>query len=382
METMRTRDRLALLTAANALAPATPLQPVSPWQPDGVLAQISLSDLFGLDNLPVDRSTAMHISALSKARNLICGQIARFPLQVMTGSTVTQPQPPLTSALEPDRPRSTTITWIVDALLWWGRAFLQIVSRYAEDGRPRYFRFVPEWEAGTDGAGMLLTAFGKPIDPADWIRIDGPHEGVLNFAQRDIRDAVAIKIAVSHASDNPVPSINLHQTGGDAMTHDEITALVQAWADARRSGGVGYTNQTIEATAMGQAPEQLLIDARNQSAIDLARHCGLPAWSVDASLSTSAITYQNVSSMNRVLLEQSFHPYMDAICDRLSMDDVLARGVWLRMDTSQYLAGDFGTRMTAYATAIGARIYTAAECRALEVGIPLENVTAPTGDQQ
>lgn len=231
-----------------------------------------------------------------------------------------------------------------------------------------FFRFVPEWQATVDNAGMLIHAFDRPVNRGDWIRIDGPHEGLLSKAIDDIRDAIALKRAVSKASNNMVPSLELHQESGNQLTKPEIDQLVDSWVKALRGKGVAYTNQSIKAISHGQAAEQLMIDARNQSAIDLARHMNLPAWAVDAAVEGGSMTYTNVPSRSRELLDYTLQPYLDAIAGRLSLRDVLPHGQTVRFDTTQFLAGDFSTRMEAYKTAIDAGIYTAEEVRQLEAG--------------
>jgi hypothetical protein len=361
------RNRLA--TAAQLAQPVpTVTEIASPWQDNDYLATVTLSELFGLENMPIDRAAAMSVGAISRGRDLICTQVGRFPMRVTKGQAIVQrawaDQP------EIGRSRATTISWICDAMLFFGRAFLEITGRYS-DTYPSRFSWVPEWNARTDGSGQLLAVGNRRVNPGQWLRIDAPHEGLLTRACGDIRDAVALKRAVRKASDNPVPSIELHQTGGDPMSPAAIDDLVDRWMEARRRTGVGYTNQSVELKTHGQALEQLMIDARNQSAIDLTRHMNLPAWAVDATVSGGSMTYTNVPSRSRELLDYTLQPYLDAIAGRLSLGDVLPAGQTVTFDTTQFLAGDFGTRMTAYATAISAGIYTADECRLIEAGQPV-----------
>lgn len=376
----RFRTASQLLTAAQAPAVTPMPQLGSPWADADALSRLTLSELFGYSGRPVTRKQAMSIAPIKRGRNLIAGQIGHYPLIVMRGSARLPKQPALTTQIEAGRPRAITLAWIADALLFFGRAFLTIASR-DYTGRPTAFRFVPEWQAQTDGAGNLLAVDGHRLSARDWVRIDGPDEGLLATSETDINDALALKLATAKASANPVPSIELHQVGTEPMTDAEIAALVNAWAQARSglNGGVAYTNAAIETKTHGQAAEQLLINARNQSKIDLASDMNLPAWAVDASVTGSSLTYSNVQSRTRELIDYTLTPIMDAIVGRLSMDDILPAGQWATFDTSTVLAGSFGERMTAYGTAIDKGIYTAAECRALESGVPLEQSTTNTG---
>lgn len=349
---------------AHGLAPASPwatheLEPFEPFPGWPFVGQ-------------VERAAAMSVAAVAKGRHLITGSIGKFPMVCMAGTAPAPTQPAFIRQPEIGRSRFASIVWTVDALIFYGRAFWKITERYAEDDRPARFEWVPEWSAETDEYGQLVSAWGVPVGPGDSIRIDGPHEGLLNFASDRIREALAIDNAASNAADNPVPSVELHQTAGDPMTDAEISAMVARWAAARRGSGVGYTNQSVEMRPHGQPVEQLLIDGRNWAALNIARAMGLPAWTVDAAVEGSSMTYSNTPSRSRELIDYGLTPYMAAIEGRLSLNDVLPNGQWVRFDTTDLLRGDFKARMEAYAVAINAGIYTAEECRRMEAGTALE----------
>lgn len=355
-----------------------PAQPVSPWQTPDALTSHTLSDLFGLTGTHVTRESAISLGPVKRGRKLITSQIASLPLIVYKGTDRVTPQPAFTAQLELGRARSVTIAWIVDALLFYGRAYLEVTNRDWTN-RPTRFAFVPEWNAKTDGAGNLLAIGDRHVTTDQWIRIDSDEEGILATAQADINELLAIKQASRRASDNPVPSIELHQTGGDPLTDAQVDRLIERWAAARRgeNGGVAFTNQSLEAKVHGVAAEQLLISARNQSSIDVVNHMNLPAWSIDAVVEGSSMNYTNVPSRTRELIDYTLKPYMLAITERLSMDDVLPAGTWCQFDTSHALQGSFTERMTGYKAAIDSNIYTADECRALERGLPLEERKTP-----
>jgi len=317
----------------------------------------------------------MSVAAVARGRELICATIGKFPLITMRGASPVLPQPVLTTQPEFGRPRYISFTWIVDALLFYGRAFLVKLDQNGQrtTDRPARFMWVPEWSATTDQYGNLTHAYGVELGSTnEAIRIDGPHEGFLNYGADRIREAYAIDRAASHASDNPVPSVELHQTGGDPLGKTEIADMIDSWISARRRNGVGYTNQSVQMIPHGQPAEQLLIDGRNQAALNIARSMGLPAWAVDASVSGSSLTYSNTPSRSRELIDYTLGAYMSAIEGRLGMDDVVAAGQWVRFDTTDLLRGDFAARMDAYAVAIDAGVYTAAECRAMETGTAIE----------
>lgn len=352
---------------------------VSPWQAaESPMTAITLSELFPDVAAPIGRPQAMAIGSIAKCRHIVTGMISRFPLVHMIGTQRAAQQSAFVKQPEIGRPLSTSLTWWVDSMLFYGRAWLLVDERFSEDHRPRRVRWVPEHKATVNSRGDLVKAWGEDVNAMNVIRIDGPHEGILNFGRAAIREAIDVAHAAARAAGNPVPSIELHQTGGTPLTAEQRKELVSDWAAARsgRNGGVAYTNQMLEVKTHGQAAEQLLIAERNATAVEMARMCGLPAWAVDAVVEGSSMTYSNTPSRTRELIDFGLQPYMTAITDRLSLDDVLAAGHWVRFDTSQALAPDFKTRMDGYKAAVDAGIYTAEECRQIEAGVPLEEARA------
>lgn len=353
---------------------------VKTWESGGELTKVTLDDLFGmnLDGIAdLTRSEAMQIPSVAKIRNRICAKLGSFPVVVMKGSLPYSSPVAWAQSIEQKRTNLVTLSWVTDGLIFYGRAFLLITEKYAT-GHPRYFKFVPEWNANVDNRGRLVEAWGEAVGPNDYIRIDAHHTGLLCDGQKALKVAAAVAVSAAKAADNPVPSIELHQTGGTALTPEQIDHLIGRWSEARRgkNGGVAYTSESIEAKVHGQAAEQLLINAQNLADVNIARAMGAPAWSIDATTNGSSITYGNVNSRSRELVEDTLQPYMDAIMQRLSLDDVLAAGVWARMDVSELLKDSYATRMGGHKTAIDAGIYTPEDVQKMEMGIPLERAEA------
>lgn len=335
------------------------------------LEQLTIENLWpgaDLAGVTPSRATAMRVGAVAAARNRIVGPIAGMPLLAVGGSVPFLVQP------EPGRTRAITLAWTVDQMIWHGRAWWQITERGAS-GRPVAVSLRTEDEVTHDvERGTVTVAGGPPLPESEFIRIDAMHEGVLATGAEVITRAVLVEAAAAKASDNPVPSIELHQTEGAPLSRDQIDELVSRWARARRgaNGGVAYTSPTVEAKTHGMAAENLLITGRNAAALDVARQFGLPAWALDVSVEGSSLTYSNVPSRSRELLDYTLRPYMDAIEGRLAMPDVVPAGVEVRLDPVRLLRGDFSDRMTAGKVAIEAGIYTPEEIRALELEMPSE----------
>lgn len=354
----------------------------APVELGGVVIPDLLAELFGADadRLPLTRDLAMTVPAVARARNVLAPTAGRLPLRVYRGAVeVTErtclDQPETVAA----RPRFVTILWTLDQMLFHGRAWWIVVERYADTGAPRSFEWVPEWNAKVENGQLVATQDGRHprIDAADVVRIDAPHEGILNYGSDAIRQALRLDRAALRIADNPVPAIELHQTTPDQLDQDEKDALIAGWIKARRQTGVGYTNAAIETKVHGLNPEQLIIEGRKFAALQVARMIGVPAWVVDVGVEGSSLTYSNVPSRSRELVDYALTPYLAAIEARLSMDDVLPRGQWCRFDLDDLLRGDFADRMTAYKTAVESGVYTPAELREREDGTPAEREENP-----
>lgn len=347
-----------------------------------------IAELFGdhaAENLPLSRDAAMSVPAIARARNVLCTTAGRLPLLTYRDRDLAPGRSPLD---QPERvafrPRFVTLLWTVDAMLFYGRAWWIVVERYAEDGRPRSFEWVPEWNARIVDGQLVGTLDGRhrTIAERDVVRIDGPHDGILNYGSATIRQAMRLDRAALRIAENPVPAIELHQTTPDELEDDEIDKLVDRWIKARRRTGVGYTNAAIETKTLGLNPEQLIIEGRKLAALECARMVNVPAWVVDAPVEGSSLTYSNVPSRSRELIDFALMPYLAAIESRLSLDDVLAAGWWCRFDVDELLRGDFKDRMDGYKVAVESGVYKAEELRQREEGRPAERLDDENGDTQ
>ena len=348
----------------------------SPWTTEpSHLESVTFQELFpdiDAENLPISREMAMQIPAIARARNLICTGIGRMPLHAMKADGPLSSQPPVVQQPDPEQPAFMSWSWIVDELMFHGKAYLYAVE---QDGdRATRLRPLPQTRIDFDESGEPIGYNGLRY-PNRWVRIDGPHEGILAFGRQSLRSAHALELAYRRSASMPVPMIDLHQTTATPkLAKDERAAIINSWVAARRSktGAVAFTTHNIEAKPMGMPAEQLLIAARNAAALDMARLCGVSAWAVDASVQGSSLTYSNLVDRNRELIDYSFMPYMAAIEARLSLDDVLPRGTWCRFSTNDWLRGDLKYRAEAYKAAKDAGLMTDEQIQDAERGLPTE----------
>lgn len=346
----------------------------SPWADNSHLETLVLADLgfVGGELLPVNRKSAMSVAAIAKGRNLICSSIARMPLQALRNGTPLETQPTWLTQLEVGVPNFITLSWTIDAMLFYGRAFWLITERTATDNRPLHIKFVPEHETETKD-GLLVRAFGEPVKATDYIRIDAFSEGFLTYGAEVIREAREIELAAREAGANPVPSVVLKQKEGEDLTPEERTGLLAAWNNARRKrgGSVGYVNKAIDVESLGQHAENLLIAGRNQAVLQVARALGLPAYELSANVEGTSLNYSNQADRNRQLID-ALTPYIEAIQGTLSL--YLPQGQTVKFDATELLKADIAERYDYYKVGIDAGFLTADEARERENLAPLPEV--------
>lgn len=318
----------------------------SPWAADpSHLTRVTLAELWpsiDAQQWPISRNEALTVPSVSAVRMRIVGTLARLPLVGTTaaGGPWTS-DAGLLSSPDDQEPHTTTMTNTLDDLLFHGRAYWGVSHVYAS-GHPRSIAWVPfEWvnpaTAEVDGRWLQwLRSTGRDLgERPRLLRFDSPHPGLCNIGGRTIRAASALERSAGHAANNPVPSVELRQTSNAPMTDEQIRTLIQGWIDARRSHGVGFTNSGVEVHTHGQQPEQLLIDGRNQQAVEIARLAGIPASSIDAGIPGSNLTYANLRDRLHDLISFGLQPYAAAITARLSMDDVTPHGIRVRLDFTE-----------------------------------------------
>lgn len=309
------------------------------WGDGSQLAQLWWSDVFGPDVVAefgwVDRQRALGIPALKRARDLLCSTIGRMPLDVLRGPDVVDPQPGWTTRTDGTSSPFHRMCWTVDDCLFYegslwrgdrdaaGREFLSLT-------RVPYYR----WTLTDDGQAFLID--DQPTDQDNLVFIPGFGEGILVTSQVAIRTAAALSAQAADAARTPF-KLELHQTTADVLTDTEIADLIRRAREALASNsGVLYTNAAVEARVHPVDAQQLLIDGRNASAVDMARIASLPAALVDATTAGASLTYETTQGRNQQAVDYGLAAYMAAVTSRLSLDDVVPRG-----QRVAFQAGDF-----------------------------------------
>lgn len=305
----------------------------SPWS-SSTLQRIVFEDVFGSE-IPVNtRSAAMKIAAVARGRGLIVSAICGLPLVAMRGEEEIADQPTWLYRADDGTPPELRLAYTVDDLFfygwscWWRRngadGFPIAVGRLNQD----------DW---TMNADMRVVVRGQVQRDNEVIVFRGLHEGILTHGVDVLGDARDLYRNVRRRIANPVPGLELHQVGGEELDDDEIDALVAGWAAVRAgvNGAVGYTNEFIETKELGtQSDAQLMIEARNAAAVDLARMMGISAGMIDATAPKASLNYETQTGRNQEFVDLDLNQYMTPITARLSLDDVCPKGQRIVFDRS------------------------------------------------
>lgn len=326
------------LTAPIARAVTGSMPLASPWQSAHPhhLDSIVYNDIFGkAGRRSVSRKEAVQIPALSRARLLITSTIPRLPLK----ATYVETSEPAVVPYWLNHSEGTVtpfhrMLWTVDDLFFYGWS-LWTLERDQSSGDITSAARIPYDRWGFDDNGNIKVD-DKPVWDDDVMLIPGVSEGILTYGAATLAEAIHLANAVQKAAETPSAHTELHQTNDAPMTEDEVRALINSWAAARRgeNGGVAFTSAGIEVREHGAPSEHLLINARNAVSVDVARHAGIPASMVDAYLSGSSISYANTSARMAELITFGLSPLMNSVTARLSQDDITPHGVAIEYDTT------------------------------------------------
>jgi HK97 family phage portal protein len=288
----------------------------------------------------VSREEALSVPALARCRNLLAGTIGAIPLELYKKSTNEElGSPAWLEQPSYSQPRSVTIAFTVESLLLYSQAFWKVVEVYQEDGRPSRF----EWIANNrvtitlDSTNTFVKSYAVdgitlPMDGlGSLVTFQSLLPGILNTGVQTIRAAIDIKKAAAISASQPMPTGIIRNNGAD-LDPKEVSGLLAAFKNARSNRSTAYLTSTLEYVPVSFSPKDMMYNEAIQNlATEIARLCNVPAIYVSAD-QNSSYTYNNVQDERKQFLQLSLQPFISAIEDRLSMDDITARGNVVKFD--------------------------------------------------
>ena len=309
----------------------------------------NLNSLYNYILPRVSRNEAMSVPSVAKCRNLIAAVVSDLPLNLYRKSTGEELGNPVwVEQPSINQPRSVTMAWTVDSLMMYGVAYWEVTEVYAEDGRPSRFEWVPNVKVTfeTDLYGTKVTQYYvDAVARPQWglgsiVTFQAMDEGILERGAETIRAAIDLRKAAVIAAATPMPSGVIRNNGAD-LDPKEVQGLLAAWKNARQNRSTAYLTSTLEYQPASFSPKDMMYDEAQQFlATEISRLCNLPSYMLSAEANQS-MTYANVLDERKQFYSLSVAPYVNAIQDRLSMDDITARGNAVRFDVdSSFLKTD------------------------------------------
>ena len=276
----------------------------------------------------VGRDFAMQVPTVARCRNLIAGVIASLDLELYnktTGKELGKPR----WLEQPDvrQPRSVTMAWTIDSLIFYNLAYWRITEQYADDGRPSRF----EWVAN-NRVTFTTNKFGTEIEQYYIDGIAVPMEsivtfqglnggGVLQTGARTIQASLDLEKAAAVSAATPMPTGYIKNTGAD-LPESQISGLLAAWKSSRMNRSTAYLTSTLSYETTGFSPKDMTYNESLQFlSTQVARLMGVPAFMVSADMNNS-MTYQNILDGRKEFLAYTLQPYISAVENRLSMNDI------------------------------------------------------------
>jgi phage portal protein BeeE len=178
---------------------------------------------------------------------------------------------------------------------------------------------------------------GGMLDPDNLVQFLSPAQGLVYSAPQAIETALAIEAARRRNASSAIPAGILQQReGSEPMSAQELTDMVAAFEQARRTNQTAALNQYVNYQETVMTPDKmLLIDSANYSALEMARLASVPPYLIG--VSTGAYSYQSSQQARTDLYMFGVKLYAEAIAETLSMDNVLPRGTYVEFYADEYL---------------------------------------------
>jgi phage portal protein BeeE len=300
------------------------------------------------------RNRAISVPTINRARDLMASVIGSMPLkmynEMWNGDDMEKVYIAPRSWLrrpDPTVPYQFLMSWTLDDLMMFGRAFWYISSRTA-DGYPATFTRLPAGSiTTTDMVGPVWFAPSKEVyfnggmlDPANLVQFLSPAQGMIYSAPGAIETALKLEAARNRNASSSIPAGVLKQTGGEPLSAQELADLASAFNAARSTNQTAALNEYLTYTETNSTPDKmLLIEASQYQALEMSRLANVPPYLVG--VATGAYSYQSSQQARADLYLFGVKLYADAIASALSMDNVLPRGTYVEFDADEYLEENF-----------------------------------------
>jgi HK97 family phage portal protein len=171
--------------------------------------------------------------------------------------------------------------------------------------------------------------------------------GVLQTGGRTIQAALDVQKAAAVAAATPMATGFIKNQGAD-LPEAQVQGILAAWKSARQNRSTAYLTSTLDYQTVGFSPKDMTYNESSQYlATEIARLMNVPAYYISADMNNS-MTYQNILDGRKEFVAYSLQPFISAIENRLSMDDITRRGNIVRFAIDEsFLRADTMARLEA-----------------------------------
>ena len=300
------------------------------------------------------RNRAMSVPTISRARDLMASVISCMNLKMYSemwnGSEMEKiPMAPRTwiRRVDPSVYNGHILSWTLDDLFFFGRAFWYVTSRTA-DGYPASYTRIPAAMIQTlDQTGPVWFApskqmmfQGAELNPDDVIQFLSPIQGIIYMSEQAVATALKLEAARYRNASSAIPAGILRQNGGEPLSANELADLAAAFNAARETNQTAALNEFVSYSETLTSPDKmLLIDSAEFQAMEMARLCNIPPYL--AGISVGSYSYQSSAESRMDLWTFGVRAYADCIAGTLSQNNVLPNGTYVEFDVEQYLTGEY-----------------------------------------
>lgn len=385
----RLRDGLTGGKAVQLAAASQELEAVAPEQFAAIGPESIPASFFGLTSYddpvaiagPVSRRSALQVPAIKRGRDLVPGTLGSLPLDLY-GPQNTLSVSELLAQPERNTPRSVTMAKTYEDLWFEGVAWW-FVTEFGWHGYPTKVRRLEPRTVNVQIDGkVFVTPSGNQgsaweyVEDARLIRFDSPTEAVLTAGARAIRASLTLDAAALRYADGSPMADYFTPSDGYDPDQTEVDTTLDSWLAARKLRATGFVPSgfTYNLNAF-DAQKLQLAEARQHAVLELSRVMGVDA--EDLGVSTTSRTYQNSQDRYQARIKDTLRPYMVAVEERLSMNDVCPRGYDARTRVADLLRSDDKTRFEAYKIGLEVGAIGQDEIREMERKAPLATPPEP-----
>jgi HK97 family phage portal protein len=337
----------------------------------------------GFDYAGIDLNSAMQVPTVSKCRQLICGTIAGIPLELYNKTTGEELGSPIWLE-QPDirQPRSVTIAYTVQSLLFYQIAYWEVTATYSDDGRPARFAWVanervtPKLNArNTEVEYYTVDNEVRPQNGVgSLVTFQSLQPGILATGARTIRAALDLEKAAAISAQTPIPSGFIKNSGAD-LPEAQVQGILASWKAARNSRGTAFLTSTLDYQTTSFSPKDMAyVDAKQDFSTEICRLMNAPAYMASADANKS-MTYQNVLDARKEFYAYTLAPFVCAIEDRLSMNDITNANNVVRFASDEtFLRADATARLAVIEKMLQLELITLDQAKMMED-------LSPNGDQ-